>query len=85
MHPNPDNPTLWTADVPALHDGVHHLTVEAQGSDGVDRDTITVATAGSPRTSPGPILVDHRQSVGAWVERGLLGTRLGPNANGRKW
>jgi Icc protein len=27
----------------------------------------------------------HRHSVGAWAEHGLLGTRLGPNANGKRW
>lgn len=30
-------------------------------------------------------LGEHRHSVGAWPEHGLLGTRLGPDANGRDW
>lgn len=28
---------------------------------------------------------DLENALEAWAERGLLGTRLGPNANGRKW
>ena len=28
---------------------------------------------------------DQDNAVDAWPERGLLGTRLGPNTNGRKW
>lgn len=26
-----------------------------------------------------------RDRVGAWPERGILGTQLGPNRNGRRW
>jgi 3',5'-cyclic-AMP phosphodiesterase len=28
---------------------------------------------------------DNSNAVGAWPEKGILGTQLGPNKNGRKW
>lgn len=30
-------------------------------------------------------LVDQENAIGEWLERGLLGTQLGPNKNGKKW
>jgi len=33
------------------------------------------------KTKPGHDL----HSIGAWPEHGLLGSRLGPNRNGKKW
>jgi Icc protein len=32
-----------------------------------------------------PALADQNNCVGEWKERGILGTQLGPNKNGRKW
>lgn len=29
--------------------------------------------------------LDKNNTLGAWRERGILGTQLGPNKNGRKW
>ena len=28
---------------------------------------------------------DQDNALGLWMERGILGTQLGPNKNGRKW
>jgi hypothetical protein len=28
---------------------------------------------------------DQDNAIGEWKERGILGTQLGPNKNGRKW
>jgi hypothetical protein len=61
------------------------LTVEAADELGnTDRDTIVVAAPGYE--------VPHRiadgsdaDAIGKWPERSLLGSRLGPNRNGRKW
>jgi len=49
-----------------------------------DIDTIVVATPGyqpPSRTSDG----SDTHAIAAWPERHLLGTRLGPNRNGRQW
>jgi predicted phosphodiesterase len=61
------------------------LTVEAADELGnTDRDTIVVAAPG--------YVAPHRiadgsdaDAIGKWPERSLLGSRLGPNRNGRKW
>ncbi|WP_247513827.1 metallophosphoesterase [Bradyrhizobium sp. 157] len=47
-----------------------------------DTDTIDVAShVAAERNSTG----SDAGSIGAWPERHLLGTQLGPNRNGRKW
>jgi len=85
-----DSTCLWTADVEGPADGRHTLAVTAVSSTGdIDSDIIEVevsrnADAGRKelKSNPG----DHLHSVGAWPERGLLGTQLGPNKNGTiKW
>jgi hypothetical protein len=61
------------------------VTVEATDASGsTDTDTIVVATPGfrpPDRTADG----SDADAVGARPERHLLGTRLGPNRNGRQW
>jgi hypothetical protein len=61
------------------------VTVEATDASGsTDTDTIVIAAAGfrpPHRTADG----SDADAVGAWPERHLLGTRLGPNRNGRQW
>ena len=61
------------------------LTVEAiDASSGTDTDTIVIATPGfraPDRVANG----SDADAVGAWPERHLLGTQLGPNRNGRHW
>ena len=61
------------------------VTVEATDASGsTDTDTIVIAAAGfrpPDRTADG----SDADAVGAWPERHLLGTRLGPNRNGRQW
>jgi len=61
------------------------LTVEAADDLGnTDRDTIVVAV---PTYAPPHRIADgsDADAIGEWPERGLLGTRLGPNRNGKKW
>ena len=61
------------------------LTVEAIDSAGTtSTDSITVA---APGYRPAHRIADgsDADALGAWPERHLLGTRLGPNRNGRKW
>jgi Icc protein len=61
------------------------LTVEATDIAGTKgTDTIIVA---APGYRPPNRIVDgsDADALGAWPERHLLGTRLGPNRNGRQW
>ncbi len=44
-------------------------------------DVIECGATGARRSSTG----SDAGSVGAWPERHLFGTQLGPNRNGRKW
>jgi Icc protein len=47
-----------------------------------DTDTIEVAPYRTLESQP---TGSDAGSVGAWPERHLFGTQLGPNRNGRKW
>ncbi len=84
---DPTDPSLWQAskDVGALSEGLHALTVDAieiAGSSG--RDTIAFSVgryARPPRIGDG----SDRDAIAARPEKGIAGTRLGPDRNGRKW
>jgi predicted phosphohydrolase len=77
-----DSP-YWTTRV-ALDSGLHAITAQI----GADRDRIDVlvrGTADIPRRGV-PIAPGHDvHSIGAWPERGIAGTQLGPNKNGKRW
>ena len=68
-------------------DGVHYVTVRVKTVNGREAsDTISVLTSQSgryemPLHRPG----DDGNAIGAYPEKGILGTQLGPNKNGRKW
>jgi hypothetical protein len=70
-----------------LADGLHHITVHVETADGrAASDSISVLTNQSgqyeiPRRQPG----DDANAIGAYLQKGILGTQLGPNKNGRKW
>jgi hypothetical protein len=82
-------PSLWAAQVEGLGEGRHKLMVRATSVDGhIDSDTVEVDVVSHSvkqrelKANPG----DHAHSIGAWPERGLLGTQLGPNKYGTiKW
>jgi hypothetical protein len=61
------------------------LTVEATDAAGhADTDQIVVVTPGyrpPQRAADG----SDADALAAWPDRHLLGTRLGPNRNGRQW
>jgi Icc protein len=61
------------------------LTVETKDNAGhIDTDTIRVSAKGyrpSDRTADG----SDADAIGAWPEKHILGTQLGPNRNGRPW
>lgn len=68
-------------------DGVHHLTVQMETLDGRrGTDVIRVRTSQSGHFAP-PLRKsgDDANAIGTWPEKGILGTQLGPNRNGRKW
>lgn len=67
-------------DVPSPR---YRLEVRATDQGGAsDTDGIEVDALGAPaRSATG----SDRNSIGAWPERHLLATQLGPNRNGRKW
>ncbi len=80
---------LWTADLVNISRGQRRLSVrafDASGSQDTDCIEINVGLEGKAtrtlKSHPG----DHIHSVGAWEEKGFLGTQLGPNKNGTiKW
>ena len=80
---------VWSArwDTSALSDGPHRLSVTVTGKDGSSaHDSIVVLTSQSGAyEAPVRCAIDVDNAIDSNVERGLLGTRLGPNANGREW
>jgi 3',5'-cyclic-AMP phosphodiesterase len=77
-------PTRWMLDCTAPDDPFD-LTVEAEDREGsFDVDSIQVAT--SVFSAPKRIANgSDADSVGAWPEKHILGTQLGPNRNGKHW
>ncbi len=68
----------WRAD-----GGEHRITVRAEAASGTaGEDTIL---AGGTAARMGPSSGSDAHSIGAWKERHVLGTQLGPNRNGHKW
>jgi 3',5'-cyclic-AMP phosphodiesterase len=88
MRPLPDS-RVWTADVDtaALPDGTRVMQVVYR--DACNRrasDVIRVCLNQSGRyVEPDRRSRDQDNVLGPWMERGILGTQLGPNKNGKKW
>jgi hypothetical protein len=81
---------LWQAlhDARDLPAGYHALTVAAQDATGAyGHETITffVDRHGSYQPPPRHADGSDRDALTAWLAKGVLGTQLGPNRNGRKW
>ena len=89
LHPVPDTAGAWFADLRGLAMGDHVVRVDALDADGSgDADSIGIEVAGVLRDPRSPVKAgpgQDRHSIGAWPQRGLLGTQLGPNKHGRKW
>jgi 3',5'-cyclic-AMP phosphodiesterase len=84
------DPSLWQArqDVRTLSEGRHTFTAEAHDIAGnIGHDAITVSVARNGRYTPPTRSRDGGDcnAICAWPEKGILGTQLGPNKNGRKW
>lgn len=71
-------------DMKGVPNGAHELKATAAHKDGGER-------CSSIRLRVGPMPerdfaeTDQGNAVGEWSERGILGTQLGPNKNGKKW
>jgi Icc protein len=83
------SPALWCAvSNGTLLDGPHQLTVRAENkAEAVNSETITFlfSNDGSYRRPQRIADGSDRDSIGAWPDKHLLGTQLGPDRNGRKW
>lgn len=75
---------LWTGTLPLHREATGSITVEATTTSGTQfSSSIEVASGDSAERKFAA--VDQDNAIGAWEERGILGTQLGPNKNGRKW
>ncbi len=81
LSPVPDS-NLWMCHLPPGEIRNIRVTVESAGrKSGSDCIVVT-----EPASVEKPIAErDQDNAVGAWPDRGILGTQLGPNKNGRKW
>jgi Icc protein len=80
---------IWQANVDAnrLADGDYPLTVkltDEAGKSGEDVIRVAVSSLRQYKTEVRSTS-DKDNVIEAWPERGILGTQLGPNKNGRKW
>jgi len=73
---------LWEAQCPAPGERVRVRARDRQGRQ--DEDDVEPARPGWTRPERAADGSD-RDRVGAWPEKGILDTQLGPNRNGKKW
>ncbi len=67
-------------------DGRHRVTVRAEASGESGEDSVMVRCSESGAyDAPRRSTLDVDNAIGAYAAKGIVGTRLGPNANGRKW
>jgi 3',5'-cyclic-AMP phosphodiesterase len=80
---------IWQANVDAnrLADGDYALTVNLTDEAGKSGEDVIRVVVNSLRQYKTEVrsTSDKDNVIGAWPERGILGTQLGPNKNGRKW
>ncbi|MBV9763195.1 MAG: metallophosphoesterase [Acidobacteriaceae bacterium] len=82
----PRDEVSWegVVDTLGIPEGVHRLLVTAQNSTGTQlASDIWISLGDRLERDHSPI--DQENAIGAWPERDILGTQLGPNKNGRKW
>ena len=77
---------VWSCPWTAQGEGEHRVVVRAETASGaIGEDCIVVVAGdfgGGPARRPAG---SDANAVGAWEDRHILGTQLGPNRNGRKW
>ena len=78
---------LWESQTSSnLPDGVYELTITAVDSAHREAtDTVRIAVGPETTLPKERKKKDMDNALKPWEERGLLGTQLGPNKNGRKW
>jgi len=79
---------IWAAawDSAQLADGAHVLSVTASTATGKTTDSITLLVNQQSEYKPASRhATDYENTVGAWPDKHILGTELGPNENGRHW
>jgi 3',5'-cyclic AMP phosphodiesterase CpdA len=83
---HPEDGALWsgTMEIAGLEDGSHALEVIAIIPD-ARTTTSSIRIHKGRLNAPPREEVDQQNAIGEWKERGILGTQLGPNKNGRKW
>ncbi len=80
--PAPGEAAVWQAHVPAVCEQIRVRARDAQGR----RDEDVVQPAPPGWTAPERAADGSDQDrIGAWPERGIFETQLGPNRNGEKW
>jgi Icc protein len=77
--------TAW--DARECADGMHKLTVTAKTEDNRSASDTILALVNRSGQFETRIrsAVDYENALGAWPEKHILGTQLGPNENGRHW
>lgn len=71
-------------DLRGIANGAHELKTAVVSEDGSECSSSIRLRVG-PMPDRDYAEVDHENALAAWSERGLLGTQLGPNKNGKKW
>ncbi len=82
MQPVPSEAALWQGPITT---GASRVVVRARDANGrADEDQVEPANAGwtAPKRRVDGSDADR---IGAWPERGILDTQLGPNRNGQRW
>jgi hypothetical protein len=77
---------LWTGEINIanLSHGTYELHVTATDTTGGKIASNVRITIGE-RPARSYAETDQENTIGEWRDRGLLGTQLGPNKNGKKW
>lgn len=82
MRPHPNEAGVWQTANAVWGESLRVRARDALGR--VDEDRIEPSMSGwTPRRQVGD--GSDRNRVGAWPEKCILGTQLGPNRNGRQW
>jgi 3',5'-cyclic-AMP phosphodiesterase len=80
---------LWSEqwDACSVADGIHVMTITATNATGaVSNDTMGFCVSQpASYVPPARGAGDEVNAIGAYHEKGILGSQLGPNKNGRKW
>ncbi len=81
--------SVWSCrwDSTTVDSGEHRITVRIRGANGsAEEDTIDVLVGqDASYQRPDFAIGDAENAIGPYSSKGILGTQLGPNKNGRKW